>query len=111
MLGRRISGAADLRQQAGRGNRVEEIAAAARLISRDKMASGIDMGHHMDRPAPRPWLVRGTAGIHRHGIETAADAGIGAEQRDRAELPLGLLDDVQYVLFLGDITLEGRAMY
>jgi hypothetical protein len=42
--------------------------------------------------------------------DAAADAGIGAEQRDRAELPLGLLDHVQHVLFLRDVAFEGRAI-
>ena len=58
----------------------------------------------------RPRLVGGAAGIHRQRIETAADAGIGAEQRDRAELPLGFLDDVADVLFLPDIAFERRAV-
>ena len=110
MLGGRISRAADLRQQAGRRNRVEEIAAAARLHARDQMPRGIDMRHDMDRPASRPRLVGGAAGIVRHRIEAAADAGIGAEQRDRAELPLGLLDDMEDVLFLRDIAFERRAI-
>ncbi len=68
------------------------------------------MGHNVDRPAPLPRLVRGAAGIHRHRIEAAADARIGAEQFDRAELPFGLLDDVGDLFFLRDIASEGRAI-
>ena len=43
-------------------------------------------------------------------IEAAADAGIGAEQRDRAETFLGFLDDVADVLFLPDIAFERGAV-
>jgi hypothetical protein len=108
MLGGRIGRAADLRQQAGRRNRVEEIAAAARLHARDQVPRRIDMGHDMNGPAALPRLVGASAGIHRHRIEAAADAGIGAEQRNRAELMLGLLDDVKDILLLSDIAFEGR---
>ena len=72
------------------------------------MPRGIDMRHDMNGPASRPGLVGGSAGIDRQRIEAAADAGIGAEQRDRAELMLGLLDDVKDVLLLSDIAFEGR---
>ena len=68
------------------------------------------MRHDMDRPASGKRLVRGTAGIHRQRIESAADAGIGAEQRDRAELPFGFLDHVKNVLLLGDIAFECRTL-
>jgi len=61
----------------------------------------------MNGPASLPRLVGASAGIHRQRIETAADAGIGAEQRDRAELMLGLLDDVKDILLLSDIAFEG----
>ena len=71
------------------------------------MPRRIDMGHDMNRPASLPRFVGASAGIHRQRIEAAADAGIGAEQRDRAELTLGLLDDVKDVLFLADIAFEG----
>jgi len=74
------------------------------------MPRGIDMGHDMDRPAPRERFVGIAAGIHRHRIETAADTGIGAEQRDWAEQPLGLLDDVLNVLFLGHVAFECGAV-
>ena len=50
------------------------------------------------------------AGIFGHRIETAADAGIGAEQRNRAELPFGLLDQVDDILFLADVAFERRAV-
>ena len=66
------------------------------------------MRHDMNGPASLPRFVGASAGIDRHRIETAADAGIGAEQRDRAELALGLLDDVKDILLLSDIALEGR---
>ena len=111
MLGRGISRAADLRQQPRGRDRVEEIAAAARLHAGDEMPRRIDMGHDVDRPAALPWLVGIAAGIDRHRIEAAADAGIGAEQFDRAELPLGLLDDVGDLLFLRDVASEGRAIH
>ena len=58
VLGRRIGAAADLRQQPGRRHGVEEIAAAARAHARHQMAGGIDMRHHVDRPAARPAVVR-----------------------------------------------------
>ncbi|MGY4422323.1 hypothetical protein ACVWY2_004772 [Bradyrhizobium sp. JR6.1] len=109
VLGGRIGRAADLRQQARGRDRVEEVAAAASLHARHQMPCGIDMRHHMDRPAPRPRLVRGAAGIFRQRIEAAADAGVGAEQRDRTEHALGLVDHVQDVLLLPDIALERGA--
>ena len=65
------------------------------------------MGHDMNRPASLPRFVGVSAGIHRQRIETAADAGIGAEQRNRAELLLGRLDDVKDILLLSDIAFEG----
>ena len=68
------------------------------------------MRHDVNGPASRPRLVGGSAGIDRQRIEAAADAGIGAEQRDRAELLLGLLDDVADVFFLPDIAFERRAV-
>src|SRR5438128_10006162 len=100
MLGGGISCTADLRKKTRGRDRVEEIAAAARLVARHQMPRGIDIRHHMDGPASLPRLVRGAAGIDRQGIEAAADAGIGAEQRDGAELPLGLIDDGMHVLLL-----------
>ena len=75
------------------------------------MPRRIDMRHDVDRPAALPGLIRGAAGIDRHRIEAAADAGIGAEQFDRAELPLGLLDDVGDLFFLRDVASEGRAIH
>ena len=74
------------------------------------MPRGIDMRHDMDRPASLPRFVRAAAGVHRHRIEAAADAGIGAEQRDRAELALGFLDDAEDVLLPPDIAFEGGAI-
>ncbi len=74
------------------------------------MPRGIDMRHDVDRPASRPRLVGSAAGILRQRIETAADAGIGAEQRDRAELPLGFLDDVADVFLPADIAFECSAV-
>src|SRR6478752_9461011 len=74
------------------------------------MPRRIDVGHDVDRPASRPWLVGSSAGVVRQGIEPAADAGIGAEQRNRAELTLGFLDDVADVCLLPDIALERRTV-
>src|ERR1700704_3583574 len=74
------------------------------------MTRRVDMRHDVDGPASRPRLVRSSAGILRPRIEPAADAGIGAEQRNRAKLPLGLLDDVKNVFLLPDIAFEGRAL-
>ena len=74
------------------------------------MPRRIDVGHDMNRPASRPRLVGGATGIFGQRVETAADTGIGAEQRDRAKLPLGFVDDVENILFLADIALEGRAV-
>src|SRR5260370_35481321 len=110
MFGGRMGGAADLRQQSRRGNRVEEIAAAARLHARDQMPRGVDMRHDVDGPASRPWLVRDAAGILRLGIEPAANAGIGAEQRNRAGLPFGFLDGMADVLFPPDLSLQFFAL-
>ena len=73
------------------------------------MPRGIDMRHDMDRPASRPRLVGSAAGVFRKRIEAAADTGIGAEQRDRPELPLGFLDHVLDVFLLPDIAFERRA--
>src|SRR5882724_9476526 len=57
MLGCRIGRASYLRQQAGGGNRVEEIPLPARLHAWNQMPRGIDMRHDVDRPASRPRLV------------------------------------------------------
>src|SRR5436853_10949 len=78
-----------------------------RLHARDQVPRGVDMRHDMHGPAALPRLVRGAARVGGERIEAAADAGIGAEQRDRAELLFGLLDDVQDILFLADIAFEG----
>ena len=67
------------------------------------------MRHHMDGPAPRPRLIRCAAGILRHRIEASADSGVGTKQFYRAELLLGLVDDVSDVFFLTDIASERRA--
>src|SRR5260370_19287504 len=106
MLGRRIGRTSGLRTRSGGGNGVEKITAAAGLHARDQMPRRVDMRHDVDRPASRPWLVGSSAGVIRQGIETAADAGIGAEQRNRTELPLGFLDDVAAVCLLPDIAPE-----
>ena len=74
------------------------------------MPRGVDMRHDMDGPAFGPWLIGIAAGVLRQRIETAADAGIGAEQRNRPEPPLGFLDDVANVFFLPDIAFERRAI-
>ena len=42
----------------------------------------------------------------RRNCEAATDPGIGAEQRDRPKLPLGLVDHMLDVLFLGDVAFE-----
>ena len=68
VLGGGVSGASDLRQQTCRRNRIEKISAAARLHAGNEIPRRIDMGHDMDRPAPRPRLVGGAAGIDRHRI-------------------------------------------
>ena len=68
------------------------------------------MGHDMDRPASRPWLVGTAAGIHRQRVEAGADAGIGTEQRDRSEFLFGFLDDVADIAFLRDIAFERCAI-
>jgi hypothetical protein len=70
---------------------------------------GVDMRHDMDGPAPRKWLIGSAAGIFGTWIETAADAGVGAEQRDRAEFSFGFLDDMDDVFFQTDIAFERRA--
>ena len=110
VLGGRIGRASDLRQQSGGGNRVEEIAAAARLHARDQMPRGVDMRHDVNGPALRPWLVGSAAGILRHRIESAADAGVGAKQRNRTELFFSFLDDMADVLLLPHIAFEGRTI-
>ena len=74
------------------------------------MPRRINMRHHMDGPTSRERLVGVAAGILRQRIEAAADAGIGAKQRDRAEQPLGFLDDVDNVFLLRDIAFERRAV-
>jgi len=74
------------------------------------MPRSIDMRHDVDRPASRPWLIGSSAGVLGQRVEPAADAGIGAKQRNRAELPLGLLDDVADVFLLPDIAFECRAV-
>src|SRR5713101_9117692 len=74
------------------------------------MPRRIDVGHDMDRPTSRPRLVGSSTGVIRQWIEPSADAGIGAEQRNRAELPLGFLDDVADVCLLPDIALERRTV-
>src|SRR6185295_2477358 len=91
-----------------RRNRVEEVAAAARLHARDQVPRRIDMRHDMNGPASLPGFVGSSARVGGQRIKTAADAGVGAEQRDRAELLLGLLDNVKDILFLADIAFEGR---
>src|SRR6202011_694658 len=63
----------------------------------------------VNRPALRPWLIRGPAGILGERIESAADAGVGTEQRDRAKASLGFIDQMPNIVFLSDIGLEGRA--
>jgi hypothetical protein len=73
------------------------------------MPRGVDMGHDVNGPAFRPRLIGGTAGVLRQRIETAADAGIGAEQRNRTEPPLGFLDQVADVFLLSDIAFERGA--
>src|SRR5260370_24241797 len=78
----------------------------ARLHARDQMPRRVDRRHDRDGPASRPWFVGSSPGILRLGLEPAADAGIGAEQRNRAELPFGFLDDMADVLLLPDIALE-----
>ena len=65
MFGRRIGRASDLREQARRGNRVEEITAAARLEARDQVPRGVNMRHDVDRPASLPRFIRRAAPIHR----------------------------------------------
>jgi len=45
-----------------------------------------------------------------HGIEAAADAGIGAEQRDRAVRPFGLLDHAGDVGLAADVAGERHAI-
>src|SRR5258708_24027403 len=74
MLGRRIRRTSHLRQQAGGGNRVEEIPLPARLHAWDQMPRGIDMRHDMDRPASRPRLVGTGARVFPQRFENAADA-------------------------------------
>ena len=74
------------------------------------MPRGIDMRHDMDGPASRERLVGSPAGILRQRIETAANAGIGAEQGDRAEQPLGFVDEVEDVVLLPDIAFERGAI-
>src|SRR5712691_13196978 len=102
MLGRRIGRTSDLRKKSGGGNRVEKITLPARLHARDQMPRGVDMRHDVNSPASRPRLVGSSAGVLRQRIEPAADAGVGAEQRNRAELPFGFLDDVADVFLLPD---------
>ena len=67
------------------------------------------MGHDVNGKASHERLVRRAAGIFRERIKACADAGIGAEQRDWPEQPLGFLDDVKDVLLLRDIAFERRA--
>ena len=74
------------------------------------MPRSIDMRHDVDRPASRPWLIGSSAGVLGQRVEPAADAGIGAKQRNRAELPLGLLDDVADILLFPDVAFERRAI-
>ena len=82
MLGGRVDGAADLRQEPGRRHGVEEIAAAARLHARHQKAGGENMGHDIDAPCPLPDGDRGAGGVGERGIEAGGDAGIGAEEAD-----------------------------
>jgi hypothetical protein len=73
------------------------------------MPRRIDMRHDVNRPASRPRLVGGFRRVGRTaGSKAAADAGIGTEQCDLAELTFGLLDDVKDVFLLSDIAFEGR---
>src|SRR5260221_12213112 len=74
------------------------------------MPRGINVRHDMNSPASRPGFVGIAAGILRQRIETTADAGVGAEQLDRAKLAFGFLNDVADVFLLPDIAFEGRAV-
>ncbi len=74
------------------------------------MPRGVDMRHDVNSPAPRPRLVGIAAGILRQRIEAAADAGIGAEQFNRAKLAFGFLDEVEDVFLLPDIAFERCAI-
>src|ERR1700739_940003 len=70
------------------------------------MPRGVDMRHDVDGPALAPRLIGCAAGILRHRIEPAADAGVRTKQRNRTKPPLGFLDDITDVLLLADIAFE-----
>ena len=72
------------------------------------VAGGVDVRHHVDAPGELPLGVRGRAGIVDVGIG-AADAGVGAEEIDAAELLFGRADEFLDVGFLRDVRLERDA--
>ena len=110
VFGRRIRRTANLREKPRRRDRVEEVTAAARFIQRHQMTRGIDVGHHMNRPAFFPRLVRRSAGIDGHRIETTADAGIRTKQVDRPDAFFSDVDEAPDVRLAADIAGESRAI-
>jgi len=86
VLGHRIGRRADLRQQPCGGGGVEQVAAAPGGHPRHEQARRVHLRHEVDLPDAVPGLVR-DLGAARH-----EDAGVRAEEVDRAVVALGGLD-------------------
>jgi hypothetical protein len=99
VLGHRVGRRSDLRQQPGGRSRVEQVAAAAFDHARNQVARRVHMGHQIDVPVALPVIV-GHLGSARD-----RDAGIGAEQVDRAVLALDALYEAPDIVLDGHVDL------
>src|SRR5262245_33827036 len=103
VFGCRINCASDLSEKTRSRDRVEQIPAAARLHPRYKMASGVDMAHHVNRPGTFPKLLRSGCRIFHLRRKAERDACIRTIKINRSKLDLGFLDQRSDLRFLRHI--------
>ncbi|HMQ26209.1 MAG TPA: hypothetical protein PKA98_09495, partial [Acidimicrobiales bacterium] len=87
VLGDRVRAGAEVREQPRRRGGVEQVALAPGDHRGEHGTGGVHVGHHVDVPDLLPALV---GGLHAAGGR--GDAGVRAEQVDRAEAVLRHLD-------------------
>jgi hypothetical protein len=108
MLGHAIDRIANLIEQAGRRDGVQEIAATAGDHARQAGARRIDVRHDIDLPATLPLRIGRRRAVVWPPAEVA-DARIGTEKSDRAGHAFGLVDDADDVVLPGDVTGKRQA--